>query len=87
MGYFQYLNHSSRVSISGKLKMEITYRNGNREGDALIYTETGLLLGKILYKNDIPVSVFCENGMTVTNAELMSMESGYEVLCGNGTDG
>ena len=74
-------------SISGKLKMEITYRNGNREGDTLIYTETGLLLGKILYKNDTPVSGSCENGITITNAELMSMENGYEVLCGNGTDG
>ena len=65
----------------------ISNRNGNREGDALIYTETGLLLGKIFYKNDIPVSGSCENGIIITDTELMSMENGYEVLCRDGTGG
>jgi len=37
---------------------------------------------KILYKNGKPISGVCEDGRTLTNAELINRENGFDVECG-----
>ena len=60
---------------SGELKSETPHKNGKEEGYQRIYNSAGQAM-KILYKNGEPVSAICEDGRTLTRAELINLING-----------